>query len=91
MFQSVPDPIFMDICGNKFCRILCHIRTISHGNPMCHKFKHFHIIILIAEGDTFFGGYAEKIHQISERASFVAPGNDEVDPNVSGSDNFDFG
>ena len=29
--------------------------------------------------------------QISERASFVAPGNDEVDPNVSGSDNFDFG
>lgn len=49
MFQSVPDPIFMDICGNKFCRILCHIRTISHGNPMCHKFKHFHIISAIPE------------------------------------------
>ena len=57
MFQSVPDPIFMDICGNKFCRILCHIRTISHGNPMCHKFKHFHIIRINYFRIYFYGLY----------------------------------
>ena len=53
---------------------------VCHGIAYACRFQHLHVIVLVPEGDAFFGPDTEELHELHQGGPFVAVRHDKVDP-----------